>query len=348
MKVLTIFERYPAWKWAAAALVLLCLYAIFSKAGRISEDVRERACSVVSEFGLDCNEVLCVKGRDVVLKGEIPPGLEKSELIKKIASLRGVRSVEDRLKPYVLKRPWLRAKISGNQLTMEGLLPSSVSIKDLKKAVLEKVPGRTVTAEIKTGPKVQAADWIKVLPELLALASGVVDAEISLEGKTIKISGYVSSQSEKIALADKLKEAAGGLDVTNWLIVKVPEEIMLEEALAKVAKEPISFVPGSDELTLRSKRVLNEVAEVLKAYPGTRLEVAAYTDSVGDDEYNLELSQRRAESVANYLISKGVQPERLEARGYGEADPVASNESASGRMKNRRIEFRIISKNNKG
>jgi len=70
--------------------------------------------------------------------------------------------------------------------------------------------------------------------------------------------------------------------------------------------------------------------------------VAGHTDSVGSDAYNDKLSMRRASSVSKYLISKGISGDRLIARGYGETRPIADNNTALGRAKNRRTEFTVI------
>ena len=75
------------------------------------------------------------------------------------------------------------------------------------------------------------------------------------------------------------------------------------------------------------------------AYPEVKVEIRGYTDSVGSWELNLKLSQRRADSVRTYLVNSGIQDERFLAKGYGEADPIASNKTAGGRAENRRIEF---------
>ena len=74
------------------------------------------------------------------------------------------------------------------------------------------------------------------------------------------------------------------------------------------------------------------------------MEVAGHTDSVGNADYNEELSRQRAESVRQYLLDRGVAADRVSARGYGELDPIASNETESGRAMNRRVEFRVTEK----
>ena len=75
-----------------------------------------------------------------------------------------------------------------------------------------------------------------------------------------------------------------------------------------------------------------------------RIELSSHTDSKGSDEYNQKLSQMRAQSVVDYLLSKNVAAARLQAKGYGETMPVATNETDDGRQLNRRTEFKILSK----
>lgn len=84
---------------------------------------------------------------------------------------------------------------------------------------------------------------------------------------------------------------------------------------------------------------LDQDIDALKAWGDVDVEVAGHTCSIGTEEYNLGLSQRRAEAVRNYLVSKGVPADRLTVRGYGESRPVASNATREGRAQNRRVEL---------
>ncbi len=101
----------------------------------------------------------------------------------------------------------------------------------------------------------------------------------------------------------------------------------------------VYFKTNSAELTPESKQILNKVAKTLKENPDIVVEIRGYTDNTGSYKANVRLSQRRAESVRNYLISKGVDGKRLIAKGYGPENPIAPNDTAEGRAKNRRIEF---------
>lgn len=86
---------------------------------------------------------------------------------------------------------------------------------------------------------------------------------------------------------------------------------------------------------------LNRFAEVLKTYPAVKTNLSAHTDSVGSDEYNMKLSQQRADAVKKALINLGISTERITSVGYGETRPVATNETAEGREQNRRVEATV-------
>jgi len=89
------------------------------------------------------------------------------------------------------------------------------------------------------------------------------------------------------------------------------------------------------------KGELSQLATILNKYEDTNILLAGHTDSTGSDEYNLGLSSRRAESVANYLATQNVNRIRFSTEGYGKTDPIASNETAEGRAQNRRVEVAI-------
>jgi outer membrane protein OmpA-like peptidoglycan-associated protein len=86
---------------------------------------------------------------------------------------------------------------------------------------------------------------------------------------------------------------------------------------------------------------LTKLATILNKYDDTNILLAGYTDATGSDEYNLELSRSRAHSVSDYLVIQNVNSERFSVYGYGESDPVATNDTESGRAQNRRVEIAI-------
>jgi outer membrane protein OmpA-like peptidoglycan-associated protein len=113
------------------------------------------------------------------------------------------------------------------------------------------------------------------------------------------------------------------------------------ERLIVAIPNTILFDFDSFELRYDARRDLDEVADILIRYPETNIMVAGHTDSIGDSSYNQRLSEYRAQAVANYLISRGVQAYRISSVGYGETRPITSNASEAGRQRNRRVELDI-------
>lgn len=104
----------------------------------------------------------------------------------------------------------------------------------------------------------------------------------------------------------------------------------------------VTFDTNSADINAGFYEVLNSVAIVLKAYEKTTIDVIGHTDSVGSANYNQQLSERRARSVAEYLASQQIMAERLLVAGRGESQPIASNSTPEGRSRNRRVEIQIV------
>jgi len=119
-----------------------------------------------------------------------------------------------------------------------------------------------------------------------------------------------------------------------------------EECVAKIIEatelRKITFDPGATSITSEATGVVDDIADILKKCPDLRIEIAGYTDSQGREEMNQSLSQDRATAVLDALRVRRVPVANFEAKGYGEADPIADNDTSDGREANRRIEFRLI------
>ncbi|MGH8477415.1 MAG: OmpA family protein, partial [Methylococcales bacterium] len=103
----------------------------------------------------------------------------------------------------------------------------------------------------------------------------------------------------------------------------------------------ILFASGSSKLQPGGEDKLRQVSGILQRYPRTYIEVVGHTDSVGAESMNQELSENRAKSVAAVLVSNGVSQSRIVTRGAGELRPIASNDTADGRARNRRVDLEI-------
>ena len=141
--------------------------------------------------------------------------------------------------------------------------------------------------------------------------------------------GVIGNKMDK--QAKDIKEALPGAQVE-----RVNEGIKIT-----LSENTVNFDFNSAALTTVSKSNLDKLAGVMVQYPDTNINVYGHTDSKGTDEYNLTLSQKRANSVIDYLVSKGIARTRLNAMGMGEKDPIATNETEAGKAQNRRVEFAI-------
>lgn len=114
------------------------------------------------------------------------------------------------------------------------------------------------------------------------------------------------------------------------------------EILKLTLQGEVTFDFDSARIKPSFYRSLDRIAEIMNRYPQTDIVIAGHTDSVGAPQYNLDLSLRRANAVADYLMSQGVARLRLSTEGRGQLEPVASNETAAGRMQNRRVEIFVV------
>jgi outer membrane protein OmpA-like peptidoglycan-associated protein len=131
--------------------------------------------------------------------------------------------------------------------------------------------------------------------------------------------------------AREIDQALPGADVE-----RVGEGIHLT-----LKEDAVRFDTNKATLTTQAKTNLDKLIPVFNEYADTNIEIFGYTDNTGKPEYNLTLSQRRAESVRDYLVSKGLKSSRFKTSGLGIADPIATNDTPEGRSQNRRVEFAI-------
>lgn len=114
-----------------------------------------------------------------------------------------------------------------------------------------------------------------------------------------------------------------------------------DDEISVVLENDILFQYGKTDLSRKSKQTLNKAVELLNQIPNRRLVIQGHTDSVGSDEFNMELSEKRAKAVYDYMIGQGLQIKEVSYKGHGETKPIADNNTKEGRQANRRVEFKI-------
>ncbi|MEW6444586.1 MAG: OmpA family protein [Pseudomonadota bacterium] len=143
--------------------------------------------------------------------------------------------------------------------------------------------------------------------------------------------GAIGNYMDEQERALRQQTAGSGIDVSRQgenIVLSFPDQI--------------SFDVGRADIKPQFTHTLDNVAQTLRQYDRTRIEIAGHTDSTGNAANNQRLSENRANSVRSYLASRGVAPERMFAVGYGQSRPIASNATVIGRAQNRRVEVIVI------
>lgn len=166
---------------------------------------------------------------------------------------------------------------------------------------------------------------------------GVVNEEDACPDKAgpLALKGCPDTDGDGVAdNDDRCPNAKGPITNKGCPVITKEDERKITQIASK-----IFFETNSDKLKTASLEQLDELTTILGRYESARLTIDGYTDSKGTDEYNMALSQKRTESVKTYLMGKGIMESRLTANGYGETKPIADNNTAAGRSRNRRVEL---------
>lgn len=189
--------------------------------------------------------------------------------------------------------------------------------------------------------------WLRSL--LKSGSVDVADGVLSLQGEAYT--------PQLLAILDRLKGVLpGGLKLGTIDVkdlgapagdaprIKTEEQAKVDVSCQREFSELLSrgkilFRTGSAQISEESGEILDALSRALRACASSEVEIAGHTDNVGDPDSNLDLSRRRARAVVDYLVKTGVAAAQLSSAGYGEARPIATNETAEGKARNRRIEF---------
>ncbi len=319
-------------------------------------DAVSLAIAALAELGMGS---VTVTDADVTLVAI--PGTEQDEFDRLVgelgADLPDLFSLEGVLPAPVTEEEagparFLASLDEDGMVTLRGRLPEGAvgqSVNAFAMAVFGRDATDVATRAVPDLPEGWAVRTMAGLEALSLLNDGDLTVEpdrIALSGRT----GNTETRSDITRLlTDELGAAEGfELDVVYDEeldpIASLPEPGECVARLQAVQEEAkIVFDPGSVEINEASGAILDRIAEILPECRHVRMEIGGHTDSQGRETMNLNLSQARADAVLNGLLARNVLVSNLTAQGYGESQPLASNETEAGREANRRIEFRLLS-----
>lgn len=227
-----------------------------------------------------------------------------------------------------------------NPVIATGTVPDEATRAAVLTRLRELYGSDRVVDQISIGAVVAPPNWSsyvqKVLgPDLKQVSRG----QIAIEGNNIDLKGEVANEAQRQQIASTM---ATGLNPTytirNGLRVAASEQNLVDDALRN---RIIEFEPGSSVIKPEGLRILDELLPALAKVSARKVEIIGHTDGVGARDANIALSFARADAVKDYLQSKGIDASRINVSGAGPDRPVASNQTAEGRARNRRIEFRV-------
>lgn len=263
-------------------------------------------------------------------------------------ALRAQREAEEALKAQEAEAAALKAKEEAEaarkaEEEAEAARRAQEEAEALKaKEEAEAEAARKAEEEAESARAQEEAEALKAKEE--AEAEAARKAEEEAEAARIAQEEAEALKAKEEAEAEAARKAQEEADAEARAARKTTDETRAcEKRLADAAAEGvILFARAKADIDSKSSLTLARLAEIIKACPGSRVEVEGHTDSEGTDERNQRLSERRARAVINSLVRAGVPEERLSAVGYGASRPVASNDTPEGMARNRRIEFRVF------
>ncbi|TWI13574.1 OOP family OmpA-OmpF porin [Lysobacter ruishenii] len=233
------------------------------------------------------------------------------------------------------------APTGGKPVVVAGIVPDEAT----RAAVLTRLRAlygaERVVDRIEVDDVVAPPNWqshvVNLLGDDLRQVSG---GQLDVNGNVVRLQGEVANEAQRQQLASRMSTALNRTwTVHNGLRVGESKQAVLDQALAN---RTIEFQSGSANLTAQGIAVLEQMAAAMREIGSTRVRISGHTDNVGARAANVALSAARAETVRRYLQSTGIEAARMSVQGLGPDQPLADNNSAEGRARNRRIEFTVL------
>ncbi|SIQ47178.1 OmpA-OmpF porin, OOP family [Janthinobacterium sp. TND4EL3] len=228
------------------------------------------------------------------------------------------------------------------QILVTGTLADEAAKAAVLARLRELYGAERVVDQIAIGKVAVPANWNAYVQKLIAPNLKLISrGQISIAGNNVSVRGEVANEAQRQQIASDIATSLNPTYVVNnGLRVKAAEA---EQGLLDAAldKRIIEFDSGKASITAAGLAILDEMAAAMQKLKGRKVEVIGHTDNTGLRASNVALSEARADAVRAYLATQGIKPDMVLASGQGPDRPVASNATADGRARNRRIEFRI-------
>ncbi len=300
---------------------------------------------------------------DVRLRGTV--GYEEhavslKPMVERIEGIGNVTAELEYLAPVVIDTPDvvaapIRITWANRAATVVGEV-SDEATRTALVSTLEEVFAVGVNADdftIKEGAPSER-DWLSAVIGLIKIGGDTLPEGsllVNASERLVQMSGEYETRQDRADAQDDIEALIAGTTFAFNSGLTIPEPpaftpedvVELQESIDDLIEgKVVEFELNSDVLTPVGINLLDEILAALEQFPNVPIEIAGHTDNQGSPEENLDLSERRARAALDYLVANGQDADRFEVKGYGEDVPVASNDTAEGRARNRRIEFKAL------
>lgn len=272
--------------------------------------------------------------------------VEVAEVVQPAPVVVEPAPVVEVVEPVVVSPYVLTAAVDANRnAVLNGYVPDQAAMDSIEAAAVANYGSGNVVnnLEIVDGAP---ANWTATAIASLANINPLSNGLIEMIDTNISVSGDASSQGEADSVQSNL---VGGISApfNSTYAITAPSAAVIAADTCQtdfnnlLASQNVNFESAQAVIAASSYALLNQMAATAANCPGASISVEGHTDSQGDDAYNLDLSDQRAQAVVSYLINQGVDGNRLSSAGYGESMPIGDNDTPEGRAENRRIEFNV-------
>jgi len=324
-------------------LIVILLIAVPIYSNKIPKELTLKLQKKFQENGLSWVAVR-VKGRDVTLSGIAPSIALHQQAIKIAEKIREIRVVHDKISPMVITPYSMSIEYKLKELIFKGYMPSKKSRDELFKHITKNYPTLKIINELDIGTG-EPEEWNSLIMVISSLLSEKLDlGRVDIVDKKVVFSGKCqTSQQEKEILLYLAEYKKMGFEIQSRIVAMDEAGQVCQKKFNRLlSTDKIEFEAGKSIVKAQSQTLLKGLVDIAALCPNAKLKILGHTDSMGDNQKNLILSQRRAKSVVAKLFQLGIPLEQMEAVGKGENEPLADNGTKEGRAKNRRIEFKVI------
>lgn len=336
--------------------ILLCSLALLAVTLMFEWRNIERNVKASAESSLAAEEFSWAKiqtynnGRDAVITGAAPnkESIAKAEALASDAY--GVREAVHNGEPLALapepapplESPNVSLTVNEQKVELRGTVADQADIDRLLAAANNKYGAANVFNYLNVGENIKTLDNTGFVSSLGAVKDSLTPVKAQLRDGILSLSGTVATAELSQQIEETTKSSFNGT-VNNLLIVPaiVEQDVCSKLVNELLADQKINFESGNSTISAESFPLLNQIVSTANRCPEARFDIEGHTDSVGNANFNVRLSERRAQSVFDYLVNKGLNSSRFTAKGYGANSPIADNSTSKGRAENRRIEFKL-------